>query len=120
MGEVIGGGENKTLQCGRVGFTLLYCDSVNPSEGLGNANLKVIGDIYSSIHYAALTLQCDHVHVIELTQAASTNVTKRRQIDHGECVGECVGFLSREQGGFIIITFQSIPIESEIGEGRKI
>ena len=56
MGEVIGGGENELLQRGGVGFTLLYCDGVNPSKGLGNVNLKVIRDVYNSIHYAALTL----------------------------------------------------------------
>ena len=74
---------------------------MSPSKGLGNVNLEVIRDVYSSIHLLSLTLQCDHVHVLELTQAASTNVTKRRQIDHGERVGERVGLLSREQGSFI-------------------
>ena len=93
---------------------------MNPSKRLGNANLDVIRDIYSSIHSLSLTLQCDYVHVIELTQAASTNVTKRRQIDHGERVGECAGLLSREQGGFLMISRQSILMESEIGEGREI
>ena len=120
VGEVIGGGENELFQCGGVGFTLLYCDGVNPSKGLGNANLEVVRDVYNSIHSTTLTLQCDHVHVLELSNATSTNATKRRQIDHGECVSECVVFLSREHGGFIRITFQSILIESEIGEGRKI
>ena len=117
---MIGGGENELFQRGGVGFTLLYCDGVNPSKGLGNANLKVVRDIYNSIHPITLTLQCDHIHVTEPLHAASTNATKRRQIDHGECVSECVVFLSREHGGFIRITFQSILIESEIGEGRKI
>ena len=117
---MIGGGENELLQRGGVGFTLLYGDSVNPSKGLGNANLEVVRDVYNSIPSLFLTLQCNHVHGIELSSPTSTNVTKRRQIDHGKSVGECVGLLSREQGGFIVITFQSIPIESEIGEGRKI
>ena len=93
---------------------------MNSSKGLGNVNLEVIRDIYSSIQSLSLTLQRDHVHVLELSNPTSTNVTKRRQIDHGEHVGECVGLLSREQGGFITVTFQSILIESEIGEGREI
>ena len=118
--EGIGGGENELFQRGGVGFTLLYCDGVNPSKGLGNVNLEVVRDVYNSIPSLFLTLQCNHVHGIELSSPTSTNVTKRRQIDHGKSVGECVGLLSREQGGFIVITFQSIPIESEIGEGRKI
>ena len=74
---------------------------MNPSKRLGNANLEVVRDVYSSIHSLSLTLQHDHVHVIKLSQAASTNVTKRRQIDHGERVGECVGLLSREHGSCI-------------------
>ena len=98
--EVIGGGENELFQRGGVGFTLLYCDGVNPSKGLGNVNLEVIRDIYNSIPSLFLTLQCNHVHGIELSQAASTNATKRRQINHGECNGECVGLLPREHGGF--------------------
>ena len=100
--EVIGGGENELLQHGGVGFTLLYCDGVNPSKRLGDVNLEVVRDVYNSVHQITFTLQCDYVHVIELTQAASTNVTKRRQIDHGERVGECIGLLSREQGSFIV------------------
>ena len=118
--EGIGGGENELLQRGGVGFTSLYCDGVNSSKGLGNANLEVIRDVYSSIHSLSLTLQRDHVHVLELSNPTSTDATKRRQIDHGERDGEWVGLISREQSGFIIITFQSIPIESEISEGRKI
>ena len=74
---------------------------MNPSKGLGNANLKVIRDIYNSIHYAAFTLQRDHVHGIKLSQAASMNVAKRQQIDHRERDTEYVGLLSREQGSFI-------------------
>ena len=93
---------------------------MSPSKGLGNVNLEVIRDVYSSIYSLSLTLQCDHVHVLELSSPTSTNVAKRRQIDHRERVGECVGLISREQSGFIIIPFQSIPIESEISEGRKI
>ena len=45
---------------------------------------------------------------------------KRRQIDHGERVGEALALLSREQGIFIMITRQSILMESEVGEGREI
>ena len=93
---------------------------MNPSKGLGNVNLEVVRDIYNSIHSLSLTLQCDYVHVLELSNLTPTNVTKRWQIDHRERVGECVGLLSREQGGFIVITLQSITIESEIGEGREI
>ena len=120
VGEVIGGGENELLQRGGVGFTLLYCDGVSPSKGLGNANLDVIRDIYSSIHSLSLTLQCDYVHVPELSQPTSTNVTKRGQIDHGERVSKAITLLSREQGSFITISHQSIVVESEIGEGREI
>ena len=120
VGEVIGGGENELFQRGGVGFTPFHCDGVNSSKGLGNVNLEVVRDIYNSIHSLSLTLQCDHAHVLELSNLTPTNVTKRRQIDHGECVGEWAGLLSREQGGYIVITFQSIPIESEIGEGREI
>ena len=93
---------------------------MNPSKGLGNVNLEVIRDVYSSIYSLSLTLQCDHVHVLELSRPTSTNATKRRQIDHGERVGECVGLLSGEQGGFLMISSQSTPIESEISEGREI
>ena len=60
------------------------------------------------------------MHVPELSQPTSTNATKRGQIDHGERVGERAGLLSREQGGFITISYQSIVVESEIGEGREI
>ena len=120
MGEGIGGGNNELLQHGGVRFTPLHCDGVNPPKGLGNANLEVIRDVYDSIHSLSLTLQCDHMHVLELSSPTSTNATKRRQIDYRERVGECVGLLSREQGGFITVTFQSIPIESEISEGREI
>ena len=98
---MIGGGENELLQHGGVGFTLLYCDGVNPSKRLGDVNLEVVRDVYNSVHQITFTLQCDYVHVIELTQAVSTNVTKRRQIDHRERFGECIEFLSREQGSFI-------------------
>ena len=93
---------------------------MNPSEGLGNANLEVVRDVYNSIHSTTLTLQCDHVHVLELSRPTSTNMTKRRQIDHGERVGEVLALLSREQGGFLMISRQSILMESEIGEGREI
>ena len=93
---------------------------MSPSEGLGNANLDVIRDIYSSIHSLSLTLQCDYVHVPELSQPTSTNVTKRGQIDHGERVSKAITLLSREQGSFITISHQSIVVESEIGEGREI
>ena len=98
---MIGRSENELLQRGRVGFTPLHCDGMNPSKGLGNGNLKVIRDVYNSIPSLSLTLQHDHVHDIKLTQAASTDVTKRRQINHGECVGEWVEFLSGKQGSFI-------------------
>ena len=120
VGEVIGGGENELFQRGGVGFTLLYCDGVNPSKGLGNVNLEVIRDVYSSIYSLSLTLQCDHVHVLELSRPTSTNVTKRRQVDHGERVGKAITLLSREQGGFLMISSQSIFMESEVGEGREI
>ena len=120
MRKGIGGGENELLQRGGVGFTPLYCDRVNPSKGLGNVNLEVIRDVYSSIYSLSLTLQCDHVHVLELSRPTSTNVTKRRQIDHGERVGEALALLSREQGIFIVITRQSILMENEVGEGREI
>ena len=120
MRKGIGVGENELLQRGGVGFTPLYCNRVNPSKGLGNANLEVIRDAYNSIYSVTLTLQCDHVHVLELSQSTSTNVTKRRQIDHGECVGKAITLLSREQGSFIVITRQSILMENEVGEGREI
>ena len=120
MRKGIGGGENELLQCGGVGFTPLRCDGVNPSKRLGNANLDVVRDVYSSIYSLSLTLQCDHVHVLELSHATSTNATKRRQIDHGECVGEAITLLSREQGILIVIAHQSILMENELGEGRKI
>lgn len=100
---MIGGGENELLQRGGVGFTLLYCNSVNPSKRLGNGNLEVVRDVYNSIHPITLTLQCDHVHVIEPLHAASTNVTKRGQVNHGECVGECAWVLSRKQNCFVTI-----------------
>ena len=93
---------------------------MNPSKRLGNANLEVVRDVYNSIHSTTLTLQCDHVHVLELSRPTSMNVTKRRQIDHGERVGEAFMLLSREQGGFLMISRQSILMESEIGEGREI
>ena len=93
---------------------------MNPSEGLRNANLEVVRYIYSSIHSLSLTLQCDHVHVLELSNPTSTNVTKRRQVDHGERVGKAITLLSREQGGFLMISSQSILMESEVGEGREI
>ena len=70
MGEVIGGGENELFQRGSVydsssfKFSTFRRDGVNPSKRLGNANLEVVRDVYNSIHYAALTLQRDHVHVI--------------------------------------------------------
>ena len=60
------------------------------------------------------------MHVPELSQPTSTNATKRGQIDHGERVGERAGLLSREQGGFLMISSQSIFMESEVGEGREI
>ena len=120
MRKGIGGGENELLQRGGVGFTPLYCDRVNPSKGLGNANLEVIRDAYNSIYSVTLTLQCDHVHVLELSQSTSTNATKRRQIDHGERVGKAITLLSREQGILIVITRQSILMENEVGEGREI
>ena len=60
------------------------------------------------------------MHVPELSQPTSTNVTKRRQIDHGERVGEALALLSRELGIFIVITRQSILMENEVGEGREI
>ena len=93
---------------------------MNPSEGLGNANLEVVRDVYNSIHSTTLTLQRNHVHVLELSRPTSTNVTKRRQVDHGERVGKAITLLSREQGGFLMISRQSILMESEIGEGREI
>ena len=93
---------------------------MNPSKGLGNANLEVVRDVYNSIHSTTLTLQRNHVHVLELSRPTSTNMTKRRQIDHGERVGEAITLLSREQGSFITISHQSIVVESEIGEGREI
>ena len=93
---------------------------MNPSKRLGNANLEVVRYIYSSIYSLSLTLQCDHVHVLELSHTTSTNVTKRRQIHHGERVGECVGLLSREQGGFIMISYQGILIQNDVSEGREI
>ena len=93
---------------------------MNPSEGLGNANLEVVRYVYNSIYSLSLTLQCDHVHVLELSRPTSTNVTKRRQVDHGECVGKAITLLSREQGGFLMISSQSIFMESEVGEGREI
>ena len=93
---------------------------MSPSKGLGNANLEVVRYVYNSIYSLSLTLQCDHVHVIEPLHAASTNATKRRQINHGERVGERAGLLSREQGGFLMISSQSILMESEVGEGREI
>ena len=120
VGEGIGRSEKELFQRGGIGFTPLHCDGVNPSKRLRDANLEVVRDVYNSIHYAALTLQRDHVHVIELPQAASTNVTKRRQVDHGECVGEAITLLSREQGGFLMISSQSIFMESEVGESREI
>ena len=126
VGEVIGGGENELLQRGSIynsspfSTTTLSCDGMSPSKGLGNVNLEVIRDVYSSIYSLSLTLQCDHVHVLELSRPTSTNATKRRQIDHGERVGEVLALLSREQGIFIVITRQSILMENEIGEGRKI
>ena len=92
---------------------------MNPSKRLGNANLEVIGDVYNSIHLLTLTLQCDHVHVLELSRPTSTNVTKRRQIDHRECVGECVGLLSREQGSFKTNETRG-KAENQISEGREI
>ena len=120
MGEGIGGGNNELLQRGGVRFTPLHCDGVNPPKGLGNANLEVIRHIYTSFHSLSFTLQCDHVHVLELLHPTSTNATKRVQVDHGERVGEALTLLSREQGVFIVITRQSILMESEISEGRKI
>ena len=120
VGEVIGGGENELLQRGGVGFTILHCDGVNPSKRLGNANLEVVRDVYSSIYSLSLTLQCDHVHVLELSNATSTNATKRRQIDHGERVGEVLALLSREQGSFITEPLKSIWMKEEISEGREI
>ena len=93
---------------------------MNPSKRLGNANLEVVRDVYNSIHSTTHTLQHDHVHVLELSRPTSTNMTKRRQIDHGERVGKALMLLSREQGGFIMITRQSILMESEVGEGREI
>ena len=126
MREVIGGGENELLQCGSVydsysfNTSTFRCDGMNPSKGTRNANLEVIRDVCNSTHSLSLTLQCNHVRVLELSNPTSTNATKRRQIDHRERVSECVGLLSREQGGFITITFQSIPIESEVCEGREI
>ena len=120
VGEVIGRSENELFQRGGVGFTPLHCDGMSPSKGLGNVNLEVVRDICNSIHSLSLTLQCDHVHVLELSHTTSTNVTKRRQIHHGERVGECVGLLSREQGGFIMISYQGILIQNDVSEGREI
>ena len=120
VGEVIGRSENELFQRGGVGFTPLHCDGMSPSKGLGNVNLEVVRDICNSIHSLSLTLQCDHVHVLELSRPTSTNMTKRRQIDHGERVGKALMLLAREQGGFLMISRQSILMENEIGEGRKI
>ena len=120
VGEKIGHSENELFQRGGVGFAPLHCDGVNPSEGLRNANLEVVRDVYNSIHSTTLTLQRNHVHVLELSRTTSTNMTKRRQIDHGERVGKALMLLSREQGGFLMISRQSILMESEVGEGREI
>ena len=120
VGEGIGRSENELFQRGGVGFAPLHSDGVNPSEGLRNANHEVVRDVYNSTHSLSLTLQCDHVHVLELSRPTSTNVTKRRQVDHGERVGKAITLLSREQGGFLMISSQSILMESEVGEGREI
>ena len=82
VGEVIGGGENELLQCGSVydsysfNTSTFRCDGMNPSKGTRNANLEVIRDVYSSIYSLSLTLQHDHVHVLELSHPTSTNATK--------------------------------------------
>ena len=55
-----------------------------------------------------------------MSNPASANATKRRQIDHGECVGERVGLLSREQGSSIIEPLKGIWMKEEISEGREI
>mgnify|MGYP006952377732 CR=1 FL=1 len=126
VGEVIGGGENELLQCGSVydsysfNTSTFRCDGMNPSKGTRNANLEVIRDVCNSTHSLSLTLQCNHVRVLELSNPTSTNATKRRQIDHGECVGERAWFLSREQGSFITEPLKSIWMKEEISEGREI
>ena len=126
VGEVIGGGENELLQRGRVynsssfNTSTFRCDGMNPSKGTRNVNLEVVRDVYNSTHSLSLTLQRDHVRVLELSNPTSTNVTKRRQIDHGERAGERAGLLSREQGSFIIGPPKSIWMKEEIGEGREI
>ena len=123
---MIGGGENELLQRGRVynsssfNTSTFRCDGMNPSKGTRNANLEVIRDVCNSTHSLSLTLQCNHVRVLELSNPTSTNTTKRRQIDHGECVGERAWFLSREQGSFITEPLKSIWMKEEISEGREI
>ena len=126
MREVIGGGENELLQRGRVynsssfNTSTFRCDGMNPSKGTRNTNLEVIRDVCNSTHSLSFTLQCNHVRVLELSNPTSTNATKRRQIDHGECVGERAWFLSREQDSFITEPLKSIWMKEEISEGREI
>ena len=109
VGEVIGGGENELLQCGSVydsysfNTSTFRCDGMNPSKGTRNANLEVIRDVCNSTHSLSLTLQCNHVRVLELSNPTSTNATKRGQVNHGECVGECAWVLSRKQNYFVTI-----------------